>query len=173
MYMERPSVEILINTRRSSGPITITITITRPGGAAHILLLKKASREICGAASGYSSGHARSRMKALLSSRSPICSSEGKTSYSETAACSYGTNGRVRFKVSGRHGRFLNRNTGVTLLKSRRERRVSRLNSSQRVPCRSGLSSFTPRTSRHADVFRRVPRRGAAAELVPGPPLLC
>lgn len=40
--------------------------------ATYILLLKKASREICGAVSGYASGQVKSRMNALLSSRSPI-----------------------------------------------------------------------------------------------------
>lgn len=41
--------------------------------ATYILLLKKASRDICGAVSGYISGHVTSRMKALVSSSSPIC----------------------------------------------------------------------------------------------------
>lgn len=41
--------------------------------STYILLLKKASREIRGADSGYVSGHMMSRMNALVSSRSPIC----------------------------------------------------------------------------------------------------
>lgn len=41
--------------------------------AAYILLLKKASREICGAVSGYVSGQLMSRINAFVSSRSPTC----------------------------------------------------------------------------------------------------
>lgn len=48
----------------------------------YILLLKKASRDICGAVSGYVSGHVTSRMNALVSSRSPICFREGNKCYS-------------------------------------------------------------------------------------------
>lgn len=50
----------------------------------YILLLKNASRDIFGAVSGYISGHVTSRIKALVSSSSPICGTALKLKVRQT-----------------------------------------------------------------------------------------